>query len=246
MSEWFEDESFWDKFYPYIFSEGKFEAADDEAVRILNLTGLKGGDILDLACGPGRHAVALANKGFGVTGVDVSAFLLEKAMDLESAKGVDVEWVREDMRRFVRPQSFDLVINMFTAFGYFDDKRDDIKVLRNIHESLRDGGRLVMETMGKECLANGFHLTTSEELPDGSLKVERHEICDDWTRVKNQWIVIEGETAKTYRFEITVYSGQELKDRLLDVGFSDVKLFGGLDGREYGLDARRLVAVARK
>ena len=103
-----------------------------------------------------------------------------------------------------------------------------------------------METMGKECLANGFHLTTSEELPDGSLKVERHEICDDWTRVKNQWIVIEGETAKTYRFEITVYSGQELKDRLLDVGFSDVKLFGGLDGREYGLDARRLVAVARK
>lgn len=103
-----------------------------------------------------------------------------------------------------------------------------------------------METMGKECLANGFRETTSEEMPDGSLKVERHQVSDDWTRIKNQWIVIEGERATTYRFEITVYSGQELKDRLFDVGFSDVKLFGGLDGREYGLDARRLVVVARK
>ncbi len=246
MSEWFEDESFWDKFYPSMFSEGKFEAAENEVESILDLTRLPGGDVLDLACGPGRHAVTLAMKGFDVTGVDLSPFLLEKAIELGNANGANVEWVREDMRRFVRPETFDLVINMMTAFGYFDDKRDDIKVLRNIHKSLREGGALVLETMGKECLANGFRETTSEELPDGSLKVERHQVIDDWTRIKNQWIVIKDETATTYRFEITVYSGQELKDRLFDVGFSDVKLFGGLDGREYGLDARRLVVVARK
>ena len=246
MSEWFEDETFWNKLYPFLFSEEKFDAAEHEVGSVLDLADLGKGDVLDLACGPGRHAVALAKKGFRVTGVDLSPFLLKKAMDLARAESADVEWVREDMRRFVRPEAFDLVINIFTAFGYFDDKRDDIKVLRNIHQSLREGGALVMEIMGKECLANGFLSTTSEELADGRLLVERHEICDDWTRLKNQWILIENGTTTTFRFEITIYSGQELKDRMLEAGFGDVKLFGGLDGCEYGPNARRLVAVARK
>ena len=103
-----------------------------------------------------------------------------------------------------------------------------------------------MDVMGKEWLARGFLPTTSEELADGRLLVQRHEIFDDWTRIKNQWILIEGDKATTFRFHHTVYSGQEIMDRLVDVGFSDVQLFGGLDGSEYGLNAPRLVAVARK
>ena len=246
MSEWFEDDSFWKALYPFMFSERKFDGATDEVRGILDLASLDRGDVLDLACGPGRHAVALAREGFNVTGVDLSPFLLQKAMGLAQEEDVDVEWVLEDMRRFVRPEAFDLVTSIFTSFGYFDDKREDMIVLQNIHRSLREGGALVMELMGKEWLARGFLPTSSEELADGRLLVERREITDDWTRVKNQWTVIEGDRATTFRFEHTVYSGQEMRDRLLDAGFSDVQLFGGLDGREYGLNAHRLVAVARK
>ena len=246
MSEWFDDETFWSRLYPSLFPEGKFDAAEDEVGGILNLSGIEEGDVLDLACGPGRHAVTLAKKGFRVTGVDLSPFLLEKARGLAQPESVGVEWVREDMRRFVRPEAFDMVINMFTAFGYFEDKGDDLTVLRNIHRSLREAGVLVMELMGKECLARGFLATISNDLDDGRLLVRRHEIDGDWTRVKNQWILVEDGAATTFRFETTVYSGQELRDRLLAAGFGDVRLFGGLDGSEYGLDARRLVAVARK
>ena len=246
MKGWFEDESFWNGLYPFMFAERKFDIAEDEARSILDLVNLGEGDVLDLACGPGRHAVALAKEGFRVTGVDLSPFLLQKAISLARTESVDVEWVRDDMRHFVRPEAFDLVINIFTSFGYFDDKRDDTTVLQNIHRNLRAGGVLVMETMGKEWLARGFLPTTAEELADGRLLVQRHEIFDDWTRIKNQWILIEGDKATTFRFHHTVYSGQEIMDRLVDVGFSDVQLFGGLDGSEYGLNARRLVAVARK
>ena len=246
MSDWFADETFWSTLYPFLFPEQRFDDAADEAEGILELAGLEDGDVLDLACGPGRHAAALAKKGFRVTGVDLSPFLLKKAVGLASSESVDVEWVREDMRSFVRPESFNLVINMFTAFGYFDDTQDDIDVLRNMHRNLRAGGVLVIDVMGKECLARKFLSTISTELADGRLLVQRHEICDDWTRVKNQWIIIEDTRATTFRFETAVYSGQEVKDRLLAVGFGDVELFGGLDRSEYGLDARRLVAVARK
>ena len=246
MPDWFEDETFWTKLYPFLFTSSKLDAAEAEVDSVLQLAGLERGDVLDLACGPGRHSVALAMRGFRVTGVDLSAFLLGKAREQAHEKSVDVEWVQEDMRRFVRPGSFDLALSLFTSFGYFESKADDLKVLRNIHKSLRTGGTLVMEIAGREALAHRFHPTTSKELDDGRLLVERHEIVDDWTRIRNHWIAIENDKATTFRFEVTLYSGQELKDCLHQAGFSNIHLYGGYDGREYALNAERLVAVARK
>ena len=246
MPGWFEDEAFWKKLYPFLFTGSKLDAAEVEVDSVLQLAGLECGDVLDLACGPGRHSVALAKRGFRVTGVDLSTFLLSKARERARAEDVDVEWEREDMRRFVRPERFDLALSLFTSFGYFESKEDDLKVLRNIHRSLRPGGALVMEIAGREALARRFHPTTSKELDDGRLLVERHEIFDDWTRIRNHWIVIENDTATTFRFEFRVYSGQELKGLLSDAGFAGVRLCGAYDGRSYDLDAERLVAIARK
>ncbi len=246
MPEWFEDEVFWNKLYPFLFTDRKLEAAEAEVGSVLELAGLEQGDVLDLACGPGRHSVALAKRGFRVTGVDLSPFLLRKARERARAENVDVEWVQEDMRRFVRPEGFDLAISLFTSFGYFESKADDLRVLRNIHQSLRGGGALVIEMAGREPLARRFQPTTSKELADGRLLVERHEVVDDWNRLKNEWIVIEDDTATTFRFEVRVYSGQELKYRLLEAGFADVRLHGGYDRSEYGLNAERLVAVAHR
>ncbi|MBV9276310.1 MAG: class I SAM-dependent methyltransferase, partial [Verrucomicrobia bacterium] len=67
---------------------------------------------------PGRHSVALARQGFQVTGVDRSPFLLGKAQERAEFEKLSIEWVREDMRAFVRANGFDLVINLFTSFGY--------------------------------------------------------------------------------------------------------------------------------
>lgn len=246
MQEWFEDETFWEKLYPFMFPEQKFDAAEQEIDSVLDLADLQSGDVLDMACGPGRHATALAKRGFRVTGVDLSPFLLRQASGLAQEESVSIEWVKEDMRSFARPESFDLAISLFTSFGYFDDRRDDVRVLRNVCKSLREGGALVMEMAGKECLASVFAPTGSEKLPDGRILVERRTVVDDWSRIRNEWIVIEGGTADTFELEVTIYSGQELKDRLYEAGFSEVALFGGFDGSEYGPNARRLVAVARK
>ena len=237
MPEWFEDETFWEKLYPFLFTESKLEAAEAEIESVLELVGLEHGNVLDLACGPGRHSIALAKRGFRVTGVDLSSFLLRKARERARAEGVDVEWVQEDMRHFGRPDSFDLVVSLFTSFGYFESRDDDLAVLCNVHRSLRSGGALVIEIAGREALARGFQPTTSKELADGSLLVERHEVVDDWTRIRNHWTVIEHGTATTFRFEVAIYSGQELKDLLRKAGFSNVHLYGAYDGREYGLEA---------
>ena len=244
MPEWFENESLWIETYPFTFSEQRFAMAEEEVAKIVALVDFQGRSVLDLCCGPGRHSVVLAKRGCSVTAVDRSRFLLQKAEERAKAAGVRVEFIQEDMRNFSRPGAYDLALNFFTSFGYFNDREDDIKVLRNIYASLKPAGVCLLEMMSKEWLARHLLATSSMEAPDGSLRVERHEIFDDWSRIRNEWIFIKAGRAKTFKFHHTIYSGQELKDRLFQVGFKRVKLFGDLDGNEYGANARRLVAAA--
>ena len=245
--EWFEDDDYWVDFYPFMFPRERIEAGKEQVEKALKLTDPRGKTALDLCCGPGRCSIPLAKSGYAVTGVDRSSFFLEKARKAAEEAGCEIEWVQADMRDFVRPKSFDLVLNMFTSFGYFEDKGEDQKVLENIFTSLRPGGSFVLDVIGKERLAKIFQPTTSTDLPDGSTLIQRHEIRSSWTRVRNEWILVrdDGRT-KRYQFEHTIYSGQELADRLSLAGFSEIELYGNLDGDNYGTEAERLIAVARK
>ena len=60
--EWFENEDFWRDFYQYMFSEERFAAARDEVSRIIELTQVDRGRMLDLCCGPGRHSLEFAQR----------------------------------------------------------------------------------------------------------------------------------------------------------------------------------------
>ncbi len=244
MPEWFADESFWETLYPFLFPTERIEAAADELDRILELIDFEGREVLDLCCGPGRHAVDLARRGFAVTGVDRSPFLLAKAEERAAANSVEVEWVLSDMRDFSRPDGFDLVINLFTSFGYFDDPADDLRVLQNIKVSLRPGGCLVMQIAGKEQVARVFQPSSADEIEGAGLIVQQREVYDDWSRIRNTWTVIRDGEATSLEFHHTIYSARELKDLLASVGFNELRVYGDLDGNPYGPGAERLVVVA--
>jgi len=244
--EWFDDDSFWRELYPLMFSKERIDIADEQIEKALALTKPTGNSVLDLCCGPGRCSIALAKRGYSVTGVDKTKYLLDEARTKAIAARVKVDWIRQDMRDFVRANCFALVLSMFTSFGYFDDKRQDLLVLKNMFASLQPGGACLIELLGKEYLAKIFQPTTSTLLPDGTLVVQRHEIFDDWTRVRNEWLVIRNNRVKNFRFHHTVYSGLELREQLERAGFVAVRLYGNLDGDEYGPNAERLIALGRK
>jgi len=246
MGAWFEDESFWSELYPFMFPEERFRLAEEQIEKALALVGYKEGTVLDLCCGPGRHSLALAKRGIQVTAVDRSEFLLRKAKEEAAKSNLEIEFVSDDMLHFVRSDSFSLVLNMFTSFGYFEDKEDDLKVLRNAYQSLKPEGAILIDIFGKEPLARKYQATISTECGDGLLLIQRPEICEDWTRCRNEWILVKDGTAKTFNFQTRLYSGQEMKDILHRAGFEEVNVFGDLDGNKYGVDADRLIAVGRK
>lgn len=245
MPDWYADEDFWARVYPVLFSQERFDAADEETAELVDLAKAKTGRVLDLCCGPGRHAVALARRGFDVTGVDLSSYLLNKAREHAGQSKVDVEWVEADMRDFVRPGAYDLVLNLFTSFGYFATEADDMRTLKNMVESLADDGVLVIDVLGKEALAERVHANPVEERK-GALLIQKFDITDDWCRARSQWVIVQGDKADRVQFEHTLYSGKELRELMNWAGLSDVTLYGSLDGRPYGPGARRLVAVGRK
>src|SRR3954453_16554332 len=122
---WFEEDDFWRDLYPYMFPVERLAAAPEQVSQILALAGVSGGDVLDLCCGPGRHSVEFARQGFRVTGVDRSPYLLDRAREHAATAGTSIEFVREDMREFCRPDAFDLAVNLFTSFGYFEHQDEE-------------------------------------------------------------------------------------------------------------------------
>lgn len=247
MTEWFADDGFWARIYPVLFTPESFTRAEVEADALLALTGVTSGRALDLCCGPGRHAVALASRGLAVTGVDLSDYLLGRAKRRADEAGVGVEWVAQDMRSFVRPGAYDLVLNLFTSFGYFATEADDMRALKNMVESLADGGTIVIDTLGKEALAERLHADSPPvEERDGSLLIQRVKVVEDWCRVKSEWIIAHADRVDRFNFEHTLFSGKELRELMNWAGLSDVRLFGDFDGRPYGPGARRLVALGRR
>jgi SAM-dependent methyltransferase len=245
MAQWFEDESIWRDSYDISFNSAVLEAAEEEVEKILELAGFEGGDILDLACGPGRHAIPLAAKGYKVTGVDLTRCLLEKAVAAAEIAGVQVEWIQEDMRRYVRPATYSLAICMYNSFGYFEDREDDFVTVANVFESLKPGGAFVLECAGKEPLARIFQPFAGHQTPEGIQVFRTRKLLDDWSRTENTSVVVRGDRVQRFRYVLNLYSGRELKELLDRAGFR-TSVCGNLDGAPYDQNASNLFAIARK
>lgn len=247
MSPWYEDDDFWTAFYPAMFHTGRWADAVGEIQAALVLLNLDApADILDFCCGPGRHALALAQLGHRVTGVDRTAPYLEIARKKAQTAGVSVAFERADVRRFRRDRAFDAAVSLYTSFGYFDDPEDDRKALENIHASLKPGGKVLMDMMGKEVIARAFQPRSWSEPEPGLLFLEERAVENGWERIANRWVLLRDGKQREKRFAIRMYSGVELQALMLAVGFSRVDLYGSLSGDPYDQNARRLVAVGTK
>jgi cyclopropane fatty-acyl-phospholipid synthase-like methyltransferase len=243
---WYQDASFWKTFESTIFNQERLDAAGEEVDRIIKLLALeKGAKILDLCCGTGRHSLELSRRGYQVVGVDLTQEYLDKAHRQAEGEGLNVQFVISDMRRFCQIESFDAVINMFTAFGYFEIEADNKRVLANIHCSLRKGGTLILDTIGKEILARIFQKRDWYET-NGGIFLRECKAQQNWSWIDSRWMMLENGKIREFRFGHRIYSAVEIENMLNECGFSSVNIYGDLEGADYDHNAKRLVAVARK
>jgi SAM-dependent methyltransferase len=138
FSSWF-DSAYYHKLYGYR-DDGEAAGFVDELID--RLRPQDGSAVLDVGCGAGRHARYLASKGFLVTGIDLAATSIQRAKRFERS---GVRFLRHDMRVPFGKNAFDYVCNFFTSFGYFEQPAEHLGIVRNMAESLKRGGTLVLD-----------------------------------------------------------------------------------------------------
>ncbi|HLV43732.1 MAG TPA: class I SAM-dependent methyltransferase [Aggregatilineales bacterium] len=247
MTTWHEQDEWWEAIAPVLFGQRAWALAPQQVEQVLALAGMEPPvRVLDMPAGVGRHALEFARLGCTVTAVDRTAAYLNRARAQAEELGLKIEFVQSDMRAFEREGAFDLAVNLFTSFGYFDDQADDLQVLRNFYTSLRPGGVFVMDMMGKEVLARIFQARDWRELEDGTLLLEERKVQQDWSWMENRWILIRNGERRDFPLSHRLYGATGLKALLQQAGFQNIRMYGDLGGDAYDERARRLIAVARR
>ncbi len=200
----------------------------------------KGAKILDLACGQGRHAIELASRGYNVTGLDYSSYLLLLAKKNMKVAGVQVKFVRGDMRSLGIKDEFDVVINLFTAFGYFHKESDHIKTLRSVWRSLKVGGVFLLDTVNPDFLKKHFASGVARPLSEGKHTVE-HVLTSD-----RRWIM-RINSGKNSRVSSTrIFDRSELKQLFSEADFTVKKIWGNFTGNSIQNKNRRIIILGQK
>ncbi len=242
---WFADDAFWTDYAPLLFGGDRWAEVPAVVDSILALSGAAPGSaVLDMCCGPGRHALEFAARGHSVVGVDITGPYIVAARDSARAMELPAEFIQADARRWSRPAAFALAVNLFTSFGYFETKAEDSLMLERIRESLAPGGALVMDLVGKETAARDYIEGEWFER-DGRLILTEFTVVGAWEGLRNRWVLVDGDRRVDRSWVQRLYAATELRDSLEAAGFASVDVFGTWAGDPYGASAERLIAVAR-
>jgi SAM-dependent methyltransferase len=206
---------------------------------------LPGTSILDLCCGHGRHSLELARRGYRVVGLDFDAPSLELAREAATKLGVAVEFVQSDMRAIPYRGEFDLVINLFTAFGYLESEAEDQKVLEKVARALKPGGRFLLDTINHAWLLRHFESRGWTPLDDGTILFE--ERAFDLRNGRNDvtWTFVYPDGRRhAQSHSLRVYTLVEFDKMLAAANLALKQVWGSFEGEPYGLDTNRMILLA--
>jgi SAM-dependent methyltransferase len=236
MTEWFE-QWFGEEYhalYPHRDEEDARRAVD--LIRGV-VAWESGARILDLACGPGRHAAALERLGAQVVGFDLSRAMLRRARERTHAA-----LVRGDMRALpFRDRSFVLAVNLFTSFGYFLDDAEHRLVLRQVAAALASPGHFVIDYLNAEHVRRT--LRVPEQAASRDVRVTRRIDGDSRFVIKEIELRDEG---RRFQERVRLYGAEELESLLSDAGLHIVARFGDYDGRPLSPEAPRVILVGAR
>ncbi len=150
---WFKDWFNSPYYHQLYFKRDEKEAAAFINKLITYLKPLAGATMLDVACGKGRHSIHLSEKGFDVTGIDLSEDSISEALQSETDT---LHFYRHDMRLPFWINYFDYAFNFFTSFGYFKTRREHDAAIRTIGQAIKPGGILVMDYLNVHYAENNL------------------------------------------------------------------------------------------
>lgn len=249
-SPWFAEA--FDRVWLRLYAHRDDAEAVAAAPAILRHLGLVAGQrVLDVACGDGRYARALGDRGMRVTGVDLSGELLQVAREKSPYLPGKPDYFQRDVRSLPFNQQFDGAISMFTSFGYFERRKDDLAIFRGTHRALVSGGRFLVDFMNAAQVR--ATLVPEEDRDDGTLRVHiERRIADGpfGVCVFKRVHASDSETGRpvsSFEERVRLYTPDEVDALLVDAGFVlHGDRMGDVQGATHNAEADRYVRVAER
>lgn len=197
--------------------------------------------VLDLACGKGRHSIFLNSLGLNVLGVDLS----ENSISLASTSSkVNLDFKVHDMREVIEDKTFDVVFNLFTSFGYFDNDEDNQAVLKSVHQMLHPNGRLVIDFMNAHKVVNSLVKTETKTIDGIQFDIKRNY---DGKFITKDILVIDQDKNFDYQEKVRAFLKEDFIDLLHQNGFIINEVFGDFSLNNFDQNTSdRLIIVASK
>jgi SAM-dependent methyltransferase len=237
MTEWFEQ--WFGEEYLRLYPHRDDDDARQAVALIAGVVPLSGCRVLDLGCGPGRHAAQLVTTGARVVGFDLSPALLSRA---RQRLPPEAHLVRGDMRRLpFRDRAFDVVLNLFTSFGYFSDDEQHLTVLIEAGRTLRPGGALVLDYFNADKVRKELVRDEQRVMGPQSVQIVRRISEDGRFVIKDMHLTGEG---RSFVERVRLLTATDLEGMLQQAHLTVRQRFGAYDARPLGPDAPRAIFVA--
>lgn len=238
--QWFGEE------YLFVYEHRNLAEAERDVLFLEHAMHLRGGErVLDLCSGQGRHALPLAERGYRVIGLDYSLPLLHIAHDALEPDSLNPSYVRADAREIpFRDGTFDVVLSLFTSFGYFEDG-ENLGFLRSMARLLTGKGKYYIDYLNPPRLIADL-VPETIRVKNGITIIEQRALDEESQRVEKTIILRNGKEEQTFRESVRLYTLAELRKMLEIVGLAIERVYGSTAGEEYDETSSRMILWGRK
>jgi len=241
-SHWFES-WFSSPYYRVLYQHRDELEAEAFVAHLMDyLQPMPGSRMVDIACGEGRFSVELAERGFDVTGIDLSHASIEKAKAHEAD---NLRFLVHDMRMPFYINYFDYAFNFFTSFGYFANPRDHQLAAKSFAKGLKTGGYLVLDYLNRD--KSERELVPEEEVQRGHITFKIRRRLETGHFLKQiDFRDTEGRDRKFVE-SVAAFGLSQFVEMFRSAGMSLVATFGNYKLQEYNpLESPRLIMIFKK
>lgn len=200
--------------------------------------------IIDLACGFGRHSISFAEKGFNVTGVDLSKTLIEIAQTDSQERKLSIRFIQQDISTLLPSHEYFLAVNLFTSFGYYTEDDKNFQIFSIANGQLTEKGYFVFDFFNSEWVRN--NLREKDEKEYNETKIVQTRKIKDGAVHKTITLTNGGKTTK-YDEYVKLYSPVLLTTELQNNGFRILDLYGDYIGSNFHIkESQRFLAICQK
>ena len=239
MIDWFAD--WFNSKYYHILYQNRDEKEAENFIQNLSQFFKKEDKIIDIACGAGRHTLFLSKLGYHTTGIDLSEESIKFAKEKSKGKIPFEVW---DMRKCYKKQEFDVALNLFTSFGYFNNKEDDFSAIKAMSDNLKNDGILIIDFLNSKKVISNLIKTETKEINGVQFNISRK--VEGGFIIKN--IEVNHDNEKIYFQEkVKALTKENFSEILTFAGLQIINTFGNYKLDEFNYQTSdRLIIIAKK